>query len=212
MNPVNQTASLVGGLSIEPFNLTNPFIELPNLQFFYTATIPNAIFNRIISYTSTIIFNFTNIVIHNSSSQGHIGINTEFPIYSLDIGSGGDARKPSGSKWISPSDIRIKENVSTLDFMTAIGKISSLRLVNYTWAEEYGHLHELSSEPTLGFISQEVETVFPNSIKQVKEGDIGDFRLLDTSQITFCKYAATQGLLYKVSTLQSRVNTLLKEY
>ena len=148
MNPVNQTASLVGGLSIEPFNLTNPFIELPNLQFFYTATIPNAIFNRIISYTSTIIFNFTNIVIHNSSSQGHIGINTEFPIYSLDIGSGGDARKPSGSKWISPSDIRIKENVSTLDFMTAIGKISSLRLVNYTWAEEYGHLHELSSEPT----------------------------------------------------------------
>jgi hypothetical protein len=152
------------------------------------------------------------MVIHNSSGQGHIGINTAFPIYSLDIGSGGDARKPSGSKWISPSDSRIKENISSLDFMTAMGKISSLRLVNYKWSEEYRHMHQLPSEPTLGFISQEVETVFPNSVKQVKEGNIGDFRLLDTSQISFCKYAATQGLLRKVSTLQSRVNTLLKEY
>ena len=216
MNPVNQTASLLGGLSIEPTNPISPFIDLPNLQLFYTAqtmtTPANMIFNRIISYNSTIIFNSTNIVIHNSSGQGQIGINREFPTYSLDIGSGGDARKPSGSKWVNPSDTRIKESVSTLDFMTAMGKISSLRLVNYRWADEYRQVHQLPSDPTLGFISQEVEAVFPNSIKQVKEGDIGDFRILDTSQITFCKYAATQGLLQKVSTLQSRVNTLLKEY
>jgi hypothetical protein len=204
--------SLVGGLDIINQSPNIPSISLPNLNIHTTPPQNILVGNILVSYNSTIAFNSTNMVIHNSSGMAHIGINMAFPIYSLDIGSGGNARKPSGSKWISPSDNRIKENVSTLDFMTAIEKISSLRLVNYKWAEEYGDLHQLPSEPTLGFISQEVETVFPNSVKQVNQENISDFRLLDTSQITFCKYAATQALLYKVSTLQSRVNTLLKEY
>ena len=207
----NNTLTLHGGIHIKDSPIDIPCIKLPNIEFYSNPT-QNTERTHIITYNSTVTFNSTNLVIHNSSGIGSIGINTAFPQYSLEIGSGGDARKPNGTSWTVLSDTRVKDNISTLDFMTAMGKISSLRLVNYRWAEEYRCIHKLPYETCLGFISQEVKAVFPNCVRKVDEGNISDLQILDTSQITFCKYAATQGLLCKVSSLQSRVNTLLKEY
>lgn len=209
----NNTLTLHGGIHIKDSPIDIPCIKLPNIEFYSNPT-QNSERTHIITYNSTVTFNSTNLVIHNNNSSGigSIGINIGFPQYALEIGSGGDARKPNGTSWTVLSDVRVKDNISTLDFMTAMGKISSLRLVNYRWAEEYRCIHKLPYETCLGFISQEVKAVFPNCVRKVDEGNISDLQILDTSQIIFCKYAATQGLLCKVSSLQSRVNTLLKEY
>jgi hypothetical protein len=68
----------------------------------------------------------------------------------------GTATKTGGGSWSAPiSDSRLKDNQQPLT--GALAKIASLNPVTYTWKIN-------TTEPTVGFIAQEVQQQFPNAI------------------------------------------------
>ena len=206
-----------GAMSIQPssINNLNPTVQLNNFQIYSYAN--PEIFTTstaILSYFSTISFNSSNLAINrlrNNNAFGRVGINFFAPAYSLDIGAGGDARKPSGTTWITGSDSRIKESILPVNYQEVIEKISSLRLVSYKWEGDYRKNNNLSSDTLLGFLSQEVKGVFPGSVTELPEHGFSNFMCLDTDQITKAKFAVTQNLIERVSSLQMRLKYLMKE-
>jgi hypothetical protein len=71
----------------------------------------------------------------------------------------GSAQKTGGGSWSSISDARLKENVAPLT--GALAKLNSLNPVSYTWKIN-------TTEPTVGFIAQEVQAVLPNAVTRHK--------------------------------------------
>jgi len=68
----------------------------------------------------------------------------------------GTAQKTGGGSWASISDARLKSNVAPLT--GSLDKIAALNPVTYSWNID-------TTEPTVGFIAQEVQTVIPNAVK-----------------------------------------------
>ena len=197
----------------QPIENIKPSIELPNLHIYARDDpVRNPTTHTLSARFSSIIFNEGDFTIkrrYNSLLRGVIGINTIYPEYSLDIAIG-DARKPSGTLWINPSDHRIKTNIINADSEKIVSELSSVRLVQYKWKELYRQTHHLSSEPTIGFISQEIESIYASSIHYSEESGFVDFRTLDADQLFKAKFGLTQYLLKRASTLQSRIDMLLR--
>jgi hypothetical protein len=207
--PDRDTANVL----FQPIENIKPSIELPNFHIYARDDpVRNPTANTLSVRFSSIIFNEGDFTIkrrYNSLLRGVMGINTIYPTYSLDIAIG-DARKPSGTLWINPSDRRIKTNIIEADSDKIVNELSSVRLVQYKWKELYRDIHHLSAEPTIGFISQEIESIYPSSIYYSEEAGFTDFRTLDTDQLFKAKFRLTQHLLKRASTLQSRIDTLLR--
>jgi hypothetical protein len=209
--------NLQGSASIIPpnSNLNLPSLLLPNIQIYATnKSIPTYSMQTINVSSSTITFNSSNFVIkwlYDYKNYAHIGINTSVdPQYSLDIGIG-DARKPTGVTWITSSDYRVKQDISNVSYTKVTQQISSLRLVSYKWDEPYRSSRHLPPHRTLGFLSQEVEKIFPSSISEMAEHGLSNFKSLDTDQLYMAKFALTQDLIRRVEHLRMRLNTLMKE-
>ena len=207
-----------GSASIIPFSdeiLTNPSLLLPSIQIFAAdSSQPTYFMHTINVSSSTICFNNSNLVLkrfYEHKNYSYLGINTAVdPAYSLDIGFG-NARKPIGVTWVTASDSRVKQNISTADYHLAAEQISSLRLVSYIWSEPYRTQRQLTSDRTIGFLSQEVEPIFPSSVSQMAEHGYEDFKSLDVDQLHMAKFMVTRGLLEKIKNLQARLNALMKE-
>jgi hypothetical protein len=75
----------------------------------------------------------------------------------------GTANKTGGGSWGSISDARLKDNVTPLT--GALTKITTLNPVSYTWKIE-------TTEPTVGFIAQEVQTVLPKAVTRHKPTEV----------------------------------------
>lgn len=197
----------------QPIENIKPSIELPNFHIYARDDpVRNPTTNTLSVRFSSIIFNEGDFTIkrrYNSLLRGVMGINTIYPTYSLDIAIG-DARKPSGTVWINPSDRRIKTDIINADSEKIASELTAVRLVNYKWKELYRKTHHLSVEPTTGFISQEIESIYPSSIYYSEESGFADFRTLDTDQLFKAKFGLTQQLLKRASTLQSRIDMLLR--
>ena len=105
---------------------------------------------------------------NSTSQQGFVGLFTEEPTQRLDVN--GDVRirglapavttsvsvTTGGVLVLSSSDIRLKENISTIE--NALDKVTSMRGVNFSWKEDE------NSNMVLGFIAQEVEKVEPKLV------------------------------------------------
>jgi hypothetical protein len=197
----------------DPIQVITPSIQLPNLSIYARNDPVRTIGNQSLSVRfSSIIFNEGDLTLkrrYNSQLTGLLGINTLTPSYSLDIGIG-DARKPSGTQWITGSDKRIKDHITDANAGTVLEQVFSLRLVSHTWTQPYRSVHGLSDQATLGFLSQEVEQVFPSSVYLTDEAGFSNFRSLELDQLYKAKYGVTRQLLFRASTLQSRINNLLK--
>jgi hypothetical protein len=197
----------------DPVQVITPSIQLPNFSIYARDDPIRTIGNQSLSVRfSSIVFNEGDLTLkrrYNSQLTGVVGINTVTPVYSLDIAIG-EARKPSGTQWITGSDKRIKAQITNANTQAVLEQVSSLRLVTHTWTEPYRSVHGLSDEPTLGFLSQEVEKVFPSSVYLTDEAGFSNFRSLELDQLYKAKYGLTRQLLFRASTLQSRINNLLK--
>ena len=75
----------------------------------------------------------------------------------------GTAQKTGGGSWSSISDARLKDNVAPLT--DALAKINALNPVNYSWKIE-------TTEPTVGFIAQEVQNILPNAVTRHKPSEL----------------------------------------
>ena len=192
-----------------------PSCALPNFNIYASDALVSNISSMMVSARfSSIVFNEALVIqrIYNNQRFGLVGINTTTPSYSLDIGIG-DARKPSGTTWITASDQRVKTQLSDPKIDALVSQISDIRLKSFTWSSEFCRNHGVYPGPTLGFISQEVQPIFPMAVvaSAQPENGFSQFLSLDTDQLMKSKFAVTQHLLHRVSSLTTRINTLLKE-
>jgi hypothetical protein len=83
-----------------------------------------------------------------------------------DLYVGGQGYKPGGGSWANSSDIRLKENVKTID--NALDKILQLRGVTFDWKEGYT---EFGKKESAGFIADEVMEIFPEWVAETNASD-----------------------------------------
>jgi hypothetical protein len=136
--------------------------------------------------------------------RGYVGINTLNPQYALDIGYG-NARQATSVNWTNPSDQRVKKILSTIEYSKICNDLEHLRLVTFEWNTKYRDEHGLPAGKEFGFISQEVGKIFPSSIYFTNEFGLSSFQTLDTDQLYKMKFAVTQTLLRRISSLAIRI-------
>jgi hypothetical protein len=103
------------------------------------------------------------------------------------------------------SDSRLKENVMNLDDST-IDKVVGLRGVTFNWNAIAGH----DQTPThTGFIAQEVQTLFPDSVNTVYHDDaMGDVYGVDYASLVVPAIKAIQTLNTRLNQASSTLSTL----
>jgi trimeric autotransporter adhesin len=95
----------------------------------------------------------------NTYGGGNVGIGTGHPSEKLDI-AGGNGRVETGYSWLTTSDQRLKNNISTLE--GSLDKISRLRGVHFD-SKEAGHVNKGDGKH-IGVIAQELEKEYPELV------------------------------------------------
>jgi hypothetical protein len=83
-----------------------------------------------------------------------------------DLYVGGQGYKPGGGSWANSSDIRLKENIKTID--NALDKVLQLRGVTFDWKEGYT---EFDKKESAGFIADEVMEIFPEWVAETNASE-----------------------------------------
>lgn len=123
-------------------------------------------------------------------------------------GSSGEALQVSGSAfktsagtvWLSGSDARIKEDVRDLEH--GLSKLRHVRPVRFRYN---GRAGTKAGEAGVGIIGQEIEAIFPETIKRVSvpsEPGLDDMRVFDASALTFILINAVKELATRVEQLE----------
>ena len=101
----------------------------------------------------------------------------------------------------SISDIRLKENIT--DSTDGLSVITELRPVRYDWKQGYGNDRKYQ----LGFIAQEVETVFPEAVSewQVNKEDETIYKTVGPGALIPVLVKAIQELKSELDELKAKV-------
>ncbi len=121
---------------------------------------------------------------------GKVGIGTDTPTYLLQVGVSGDGSAAIANSWLTFSDVRYKENVSTIK--NALAKLRQIRGVSFVWKR--------SKRKDLGFIAQEVKRVFPELVRVSGDGMLS----LDYKGIAPVLVEAVKELDGRVSKLEQK--------
>jgi hypothetical protein len=123
----------------------------------------------------------------------------------------GQGYKSGGGSWADSSDVRLKENIKTVE--NALDKITKIRGVTFDWKDEFVGDREKSSG---GFIAQEVEEIFPEFVQERgannEEKELINSDTIKTIYLPFTFYAymveAIKELSKQNEELSNRLNKL----
>lgn len=134
---------------------------------------------------------------------GQVGIGTDSPDASALLHVNGNAVKPGGGTWGTPSDARLKKNIRPLS--DALSRMLALHGVYYEWIDpkNQGNL----TGPQMGMIGQEVEKVFPDWIAVNDKG----YRILSIRGFEALTVESIRNLKEENDSLKSRIERLEKE-
>jgi len=97
-------------------------------------------------------------------SSGRVVIGTiASPANQLQV-STDSAGKPATSTWTIVSDERIKEDIELADLDLCYEAIKAIPLKRYKWRDEIYTAEQVTDRRKLGWIAQDVETVFPKAV------------------------------------------------
>jgi hypothetical protein len=116
----------------------------------------------------------------------------------------GDASKPGGGSWATPSDARIKTNVNP--FTDGLAQILQIKPVTFNYKPETGYP---SDKEYVGIIAQEMQKIAPYTIEEVKvniENDDNTTKLPGTI-LTYQGNAVTYMLINAVKEQQAMIDT-----
>lgn len=129
----------------------------------------------------------------------------------------GTGYKGGGGSWAATSDARIKTVLG--DYDAGLAEVIRLHPVEYQYLNNHGVPGDTSDTPAppddkvyRGLVAQEAETVMPEMVTQTKgviDGvHVDDFRVLDTTALTFALVNAVRELNAMVVSLQAQVDQL----
>jgi hypothetical protein len=131
----------------------------------------------------------------------------------MTITNGGNIGAPSGTNIYNASDIRLKQNITTIT--NGLDKISALNPVKFNWVDGFEPSED--GKDMLGFIAQEVQDIIPEAVENFgKEGNIVEIDNLKVTNplrvnekfIIPVLVKAIQELKTQNDALQSRIETL----
>jgi len=128
-----------------------------------------------------------------SVRNSNVGIGVTAPIYTLHLNTD-SAAKTATNTWSVTSDQRIKENIVLADIDRCYEIVKTLDLKRYTWKDEFISAEMARDRSKLGWIAQEVETVFPKAVDTVDMYGISDCKTLNSDQIYAVMYGAIKKL------------------
>lgn len=131
------------------------------------------------------------------SNTALLGIGMSNPTAQLDLSTDA-ARKLTTTTWSTGSDARVKQNIKLADLATCYSNIRNLQLKRFKW--QYSNA---TDQHVLGWIAQDVEQVFPNSVTKVQDYGIADFRVLNSDQIMKTMVGALQHLIHRIEYISS---------
>jgi hypothetical protein len=148
-------------------------------------------------------------------SSGNVGIGTTSPSYQLQL-STDSAGKPSTNTWTIVSDERIKDDIEPADLDICYDAVKNIPLKRFKWKDEVYAEEQVPDRHKIGWIAQDVETVFPKAVRinEFKYGEEGqevvieDCRDLNADQLYAAMYGTIQKLIAKVETLEAKVAAL----
>jgi hypothetical protein len=139
------------------------------------------------------------------------------------------AYKPGTNTWTTDSDMRLKKDIVFADLTQCYDIVKTLPLRRYTWKDEVAEQNQFRDKTRLGWIAQEVETIFPKAVDQhqviihrseevtTEQGNteikqlstiISDCKTLNTDQLYATMYGAIQKLIQKQEEMQQEINQL----
>jgi hypothetical protein len=99
-------------------------------------------------------------------TNGNVGIGTTGPSLRLQVnGTAGGT-----SSWTVVSDIKYKKNIAPIT--QALDMVTQLRGVYFDWNQDQAGELNLSTEPQVGFIAQEVRDVLPEAVHEDASGTL----------------------------------------
>jgi hypothetical protein len=125
--------------------------------------------------------------------------------------------------------MRLKKDIVFADLTQCYDIIKTIPLRRYTWKDDVAEQNHFRDRTRLGWIAQEVETIFPKAIDKhqviihrseevlTEQGNtevkqvstiIPDCRTLNTDQLYATMYGAIQKLIEKQEAMQQEINLL----
>ena len=153
-------------------------------------------------YSVSLSGTFVNI----QPTNKYFGILKATPAYTLDIG--GNARKSTTTTWLTGSDERVKENIEDADLNVCYNIVQNLKLRRFRWKEE--NYPEFNDRNVIGFIAQEVEQYFPNSVKQSNDHGFVDFKSIDVDQVYKTMYGTLQKVISDLEILEQELGIIVE--
>ena len=149
-------------------------------------------------------------VSNNTYLMNKVGIGLSNPTYQLQLASD-SAAKPSTTTWTTTSDARLKQNIILADKNRCYNIVKTLPLKHYEWCGEYLEQTLTQDTSKLGWIAQDVSSVFPKAVHTISMYNIEDCKTLDADQIYAAMYGAVQKLQDIVEQLQQENEALRQQ-
>jgi len=108
-----------------------------------------------------------------------------------------NAVKPTGTNWTGYSDMRIKSSIVEADYARCYSSIKSIELMKFNFISSFYDKYETEDKSQLGFIAQNVSSVFPKAIMETEVMST-PFLTLNTTQIFMSLFGATKQLISTV--------------
>jgi hypothetical protein len=109
------------------------------------------------------------------------------------------------------SDPLLKENIEDADLEICYDAVRRIPLRRFKYIDAYMSTFQQRDTHRLGFLANELETVFPKSISYTQlevPGFQSTFRMIDTQQMDMAHLGATQHLMGRVESLYTTMNSL----
>lgn len=138
------------------------------------------------------------------TNGGYLGVG-KWPEVQLDLSSD-DARKLTSSTWQTGCDARVKSGIQDADLEACYSNVRALKLKRFAWDSNY--FPAVVDRRVLGWIAQDVETIFPASVRETTDHGFSNFKNLDSDQLIKCMYGALQRAMALLEAQEARIRAV----